>query len=96
MNSGRYRIELNASTMSDRSGLALLGHAQHRRAPAGTSSPLEEFVASGHLRVTGILDLEPVGACAVRMVATARELAHDAVKVVRARHLEKSLRILTD
>ena len=63
--------------------------AQHRMALARTCSALEEFVASGHLGVRRILDLAPVGARAVRMVATARELAHDALEVVRTRDLEE-------
>jgi hypothetical protein len=65
-----------------------LRDTQHRTALARTCSALEEFVASGHLGVRGILDLEPVGARAVRMVPTARELAHDALKIVRAGHRE--------
>jgi hypothetical protein len=40
-------------------------------------------VASGHLRVANILDLAPIGIRAVGMVATARELAHDALEVVQ-------------
>ena len=48
---------------------------------------LEEFVAS--MRVRGILDFQPAGARAPRMVATARKLAHDALEVVRARNLEE-------
>src|SRR5688500_9700113 len=50
---------------------------------------LEEFVARSHLSVRGILDLQPVGARAVRMVATARELGDDALEVVRTRDLEE-------
>jgi hypothetical protein len=58
--------------------------AQHRTSLARTCLPLEECVARGHLRVRGILDLAPVRARAVRMVATARELGHDARQVVRS------------
>jgi hypothetical protein len=36
-----------------------------------------------HLRVRGILDLAATDVRAIRMVATARELAHDALEVVR-------------
>ena len=41
------------------------------------------------VRVSGILDLAPVGARAVRMITTTRELAHDALEVVRTRDLEE-------
>jgi hypothetical protein len=46
-------------------------------------------VASDHLRVTRIFDLDPVRARAVGMVATARELAYDALEIVRTRDLEE-------
>jgi hypothetical protein len=54
-----------------------------------TPPSLKKFVASSHLRVRRILDLAPVGARAVRMVTTARELAYDALEVVRTRDLEE-------
>jgi hypothetical protein len=49
----------------------------------------KSLVARGHLRVSRIFNLQPVGAHAACMVATARELAHDALEVVRARDLDK-------
>jgi hypothetical protein len=45
---------------------------------------LKQLVPRRHLRITGILDLESVGARAVRM-----ELAHDALEGVRARDGEE-------
>jgi hypothetical protein len=66
-----------------------LRDAQHRTTLAGTCSAVEQFVARGHLRVRGILDLAPAGAPAVRMVRTRRELAHDALEVMGARDLEE-------
>jgi hypothetical protein len=67
-----------------------LRDAQHRTALARSCSTFEEFVAGGHLRVTGILDLDPVRARAIGMVATARELPHDALEVVRTGDLEEA------
>jgi hypothetical protein len=50
----------------------------------------QQLVASGHLRVRGVLDLAPVLVPSA-LLAAARELAHDALKVVRAGHCEKIL-----
>jgi hypothetical protein len=66
-----------------------LWDAQRQTALARTYSALKQFVASGHLRILRILDLAPVGGGAVRMAATARELAHDALEVVRTRDPEE-------
>jgi hypothetical protein len=48
----------------------------------------QQLVASGHLRVRGVLDLAPVLVPSA-LLAAARELAHDALKVVRTRDLEE-------
>jgi hypothetical protein len=66
-------------------------HGESRR----TAARLRPLAPRWRVRVArssacrGILDLAPVGARAVRMVATARELAHDALEVVRTRDLEE-------
>jgi serine/threonine protein kinase len=64
-----------------------LRHPQHWRQVAWLSSPLEQFVPSGHLCVGGILDLDPVRAGPVRVIATVCRLGHDALEIVCARHL---------
>ena len=56
-----------------------------------TCSALEEFVPSGHLRVAGILDLDPVRARAIAVVSTIDGLCDDALEIMRAGYLEEIL-----
>jgi hypothetical protein len=50
---------------------------------------LKQLVPRGHLRVTRILEFDPVGASAVRVIATVRRLRHDALEIVGAGDLEE-------
>jgi hypothetical protein len=50
--------------------------------------PFEQLVPIGHLRVPGVLDLDPVRASAVCVIGSVDRFRYDA-KVARAGHLEE-------
>jgi hypothetical protein len=56
---------------------------RHRSSGAAVSG-LEQFTPTGHLRVVGILDLQPGRRDAVALVPPACPFRHDATKIARA------------